>query len=172
LFLVGPFDSEEHRMVFQKRCEELGVTQAVRVPGYMQHLEARKSLRTCTVCIHAYRPLPWLYSNQVLKLAEYMAIGKAAASWDYPGVRRTLDRGRIGVLADPGNLDFLAERVAELLTNNELRRKFEKSGYETVAGRFVWSRIGQDVLEVIGKVVSSNRERSSQDEIALQPSRG
>jgi len=172
LILVGPFDSKEHSMVFQRRSEELGVGEAVRVTGYMPHMEALKLLRTCTVCIHAYRPLPWLYYNQVLKLAECMALGKAVVSWDYPGARRMLDGGRIGVLVEYGNLDRMVERVAELLTNDELRRGLEKSGYEMVADRFVWSKIGQDVIEVITEVIARNGKRSSAGRIAFQPSRG
>jgi glycosyltransferase involved in cell wall biosynthesis len=172
LILVGPFDSKESSVVFRRKSEELGVAEAVRVTGYMPHMEGLKLLRTCTVCIHAYRPLPWLYYNQVLKLAEYMALGKAVVSWDYPGARRMLDGGRIGVLVEYGDLDRMVERVAELLTNDELRRGFEKSGYETVADRFVWSKIGQDVLEVITEVAARNGKRSSPGRIVSQPSRG
>lgn len=172
LILVGPFDSKENSRVFQRRSEELGVAEAVRVTGYVPHMEALKLLRTCTVCIHAYRPLPWLYYNQVLKLAEYMALGKAVVSWDYPGARRMLDRGRSGALVKYGDLDRMVERVAELLTNDELRRGFEKSGYETVADRFVWSKIGQNVVEIIAEVVARNGKRSCPDRVPLPASGG
>jgi glycosyltransferase involved in cell wall biosynthesis len=149
LTLIGPYVSEEHRLVFERRCAELGLNGAVQVTGYKRHWEALELLRSSAVCVHAYRPLPWLYYNQVLKVAEYMAVGKAIVSWDFPGVRRLLDDGRAGLLVEPGNLNLMAESIEKLLTEDSRRQQLEKCANETAASRLLWSKIGQEVLDAI-----------------------
>jgi glycosyltransferase involved in cell wall biosynthesis len=152
LTLVGSCVSEKHRWAFERRCLELGLDGAVRITGYRPHGEALRLLRSCAVCLHAYQPLPWLYYNQALKVAEYMAIGKAVVSWNYPGARRLLNGGRAGVLVEPGNLEQMAESVTTLLMEEGDRRQLEKCAKETAADRLVWSQIGQEALEAIQQV--------------------
>jgi glycosyltransferase involved in cell wall biosynthesis len=131
--------------------------------GCQSHPDALKRLKSCAVCIHVYRPLPWLYYNQALKVAEYMALGKAVVSWGYPGVRRFLDGGRADRWVDPGNLDQMSKSIVELLTYEELRRDFETRAHDTVADRFVWPKIGQESPEIIRETVLQSQESALTD---------
>lgn len=153
LTLVGPYGSDRERLTFERECTKLGLSEAVKVTGYMGHSEALKLLQTFSVCVHAYRSLPWLYYNQALKVAEYMAIGKAVVSWNYPGVRRLLDDGRAGVLIEPDNLDLMAEGITRVLTKDRLRGELQNHAYASAANRLFWSKIGQEVLEAISNTI-------------------
>jgi glycosyltransferase involved in cell wall biosynthesis len=161
MMIVGTFVSDMQRALFEGRCRELGLTGAVEVTGYIHHSRALLLLRSCTACVHAYRPLPWLYYNQVLKVGEYMAISKAVVSWDYPGVRRLLKNGEAGVLVPAGNLDLMAQNIARVVTDSELRRGLEKRAFEYAKEYLVWSRIGEDAFKVLKDlIIQSQRVQS------------
>jgi glycosyltransferase involved in cell wall biosynthesis len=149
LLLVGTFTSDAQRALFEGYCKKLDLTAAVEVTGYIHHSRALQLLRSCAVCVHAYKPLPWLYYNQVLKVGEYMAISKAVVSWDYPGVRRLLKNGEAGVLVPTGNLDLMAQSIARVVTDSELRRGLEKRAFEYAKEYLVWPRIGEDAFKVL-----------------------
>lgn len=106
----------------------------------------------CKVVPYAYRPLPWLYCNETLKVAEYMAIGKAVVSWNYLRARRLVNGGRAGVLVGPGNLDQMGETLKTLLMEEGENRQVEKCAKETTTDRLVWSQIGQEALKAIIQV--------------------
>jgi glycosyltransferase involved in cell wall biosynthesis len=157
MLLIGNFASDTERSLFENHATELGLSEAIEVKGYREHSHALQLLRSCTVCIHAYKPLPWLYYNQVLKIGEYMAISKAIVSWDYPGVRRMLNEGGAGILVPPGNLNSMAQNVVRLITDKELRKRLEKSAFDHARKYLVWSRIGEDVFGALKDLLEKDQ---------------
>jgi glycosyltransferase involved in cell wall biosynthesis len=155
---IGNFCNPAEKKIFEGKCNELALRDAVRVTGYLKHAKALQLLEDCAVCLHAYRPLPWLYYNQVLKVTEYMALGKPVVSWDYPGVRRLLGNGRAGILVEPGDLDQMAEEVKRLILDQPLRRDLEHQARELVKEKFVWSKIGREAYFAIRKALPDQRE--------------
>ena len=146
MLLVGNFPSDTQRILFEGRCRDLGLAGAVAVTGYVHHARALQLVRSCVVCVHAYKPLPWLYYNQVLKVGEYMAVSKAVVSWDYPGVRRLLKNGEAGILVPAGNLGAMAHEIVKLIADGGLRHGLEKRAFEHARDYLVWSRIGENAF--------------------------
>lgn len=156
LTLIGSFVSEEERLIFERRCRELEIHEGVEVTGYKEHQEALRLLQKFAVCLHAYHPEPWLFYNQVLKIGEYMAIGKAVVSWDYPGARRLLDHGMAGILVKPKDLNLMADKITKIFKDSKLRKELEINAYEKASKSLIWSRIGQEVLETMRATLSKH----------------
>lgn len=159
LKLIGPFADEQEKVSFNKRVVELQLRDAVEVTGYVHHKQAMELLAACAVCVHLYRPVDYLYHNQVLKIAEYLALRKAVVSWDYPGARRLLNNGRAGLLINPGSQEEMAKSVVHVLTSQALRHTLEEAGHKYTMDNLVWSRVGDRALRAIGKIIS-RQERS------------
>lgn len=69
-------------------------------------------------------------------LMEAMAAGVPVVSGDLPALRELVIPGRTGELVPPGDVEALAERLADLLQDPELRAKRATAGRQWVAEEF------------------------------------
>lgn len=90
-----------------------------------------------------------------LVLAEGMAAGVPVVASDIPGYRDVLPAA-CGRLVPPGDPDALAAALTELLGDAEERARLGAAG-RRAAERFSWERVADQVLEVYGAVLSSER---------------
>lgn len=75
-----------------------------------------------------------------LKPVEAMALGTPVVASDLPALRELLDDGRAGTLVPPEDPEALAEAVARLLEDTELRRQQVKAAREQVVTTRTWNR--------------------------------
>ncbi|NND95732.1 MAG: glycosyltransferase, partial [Pirellulaceae bacterium] len=66
-------------------------------------------------------------------LLEYGAAGLAVASTDVGQCRRVLDEGRLGRLVPSKSPELLGKAIAELLADNNTRRRFADDFRQSVA---------------------------------------
>ena len=62
-----------------------------------------EKLQECHIGVYCSQLNEWVRVAQPLKVCEYLALKKPIVAWDYPGVRRLLDGGRLGILIPPGD---------------------------------------------------------------------
>jgi glycosyltransferase involved in cell wall biosynthesis len=105
----GPLERE-----IRARVEMLGLTRAVRMPGF--RLDGRRFMGAMDVYLmtSAYEGLP-------IALLEAMALGKPVVSTPVGGIPEVLQSGRTGLLAPVGAIDDLADCVIRLLDDPALR---------------------------------------------------
>lgn len=82
-------------------------------------------------------------------LLEAMACGTPVVASDIPGYRDVLERAGGGVLFRRGDETDLAERLVELLTDEEGRRRLGERGREGV-GAFSWRLLGDRIENIYG----------------------
>lgn len=83
-----------------------------------------------------------------LVLVEAMAAGVPVVAHAVGGMREVVADGVTGYLVPPGDLDGLAGRIDELLTDPLLRERMGRAGWETVRERFnIASRVN-DYMEL------------------------
>jgi len=80
--------------------------------------------------------LPSLSEGFPVVILEAMAAGLPVVATDVGGSREVVLDGKTGFLVEPGNPDKLAEKIKELLENDEMRKKFGEAGFKRVKEKF------------------------------------
>jgi glycosyltransferase involved in cell wall biosynthesis len=147
LRLIGPMDPG-YKKDFEATLKRFELDLATEVTGWLPYTKMLEHLRECTVGVYCNPPTDWYRIAQPLKVCEYLALGKPTIAWDYPGVRRLLDGGRLGILVPPGNLSAFAEALVSM-GNPEYRRSIEKEISRAVQEHWAGEYWYQHVLSVI-----------------------
>ncbi|MBI1784722.1 glycosyltransferase [Candidatus Sumerlaeota bacterium] len=147
LILIGRVDPD-YEPAFRRMAEDRGLKNRIVLTGQVSSDGALREAARSDVCIHAYSPLPWLYHNQVLKVLEYMGLGRAVVSVDFPGTRGQITDGVNGLLAPYGDHDAMANAVARVLGDRELRGKLEAAALLR-ARELSWENTERKLFEIV-----------------------
>jgi glycosyltransferase involved in cell wall biosynthesis len=90
--------------------------------------------------------LPSTYEANSIALLEGMACGKPVVAFDYPFTREVVDSG-CGLLARPGDVVDLADKIRLLLNDSETRSDLARKASQR-ALQYDWDRITDDYVEV------------------------
>ena len=123
LRLIGPIDNV-YAQCYQKMLCDLGLDSNVEVTGWLPYEKMLKKLEECDVCVYCNPNTDWFRTAQPLKVCEYLALEKPTIAWDYPGTRRLLNQGRLGVLVPAGYKSVFTGALVSL-TDPSLRRPIE-----------------------------------------------
>ena len=114
----------------------MGLDSNAEITGWLPYEKMLDKLQECDICLYCNPPTEWFRSAQPLKVCEYLGLGKPTIAWDYPGVRRLLDGGRLGVLVPAGRKTLFADKLIHL-TDPMVRRSIEKEIHDATQGQ--WS---------------------------------
>lgn len=81
-------------------------------------------------------------------LIEAQACGSPVIASDLPGVRTTLENRKTGFLVKPRDADDLAGKLSLILEDDKLQRQMSQKAVQCVQNRFLWSKIGERLLEI------------------------
>ena len=123
LRLIGPLE-DDYAQYYQGRLRDLRLDSNVEITGWLPYEKMLEKLQECDIYVHCNPPTEWFRAAQPLKVCEYLALGKPTIAWDYPGTRRLLNRGRLGVLVPAGNKSVFTGALVSL-TDPSLRRPIE-----------------------------------------------
>jgi phosphatidylinositol alpha-mannosyltransferase len=91
-------------------------------------------------------------------LAEAMAARLPIVASDIPGYRDVLDDGRLGILAPPGDARALADALARLLTDADLRERLASAAYPKAA-TLAWDVVAQRTADLYEATIRARSER-------------
>jgi glycosyltransferase involved in cell wall biosynthesis len=123
LRLVGPLDPA-YRTPFERRVLNAGLRDRVEITSWVPYEKMLDHLTDVTVGVYCNPPTPWFHVAQPLKVCEYLGLSKPTVAWDYPGVHRLLDGGRLGILVPPGDISAFADALVSL-ANPCVRERIE-----------------------------------------------
>lgn len=92
-----------------------------------------------------------------LVAVEALGCGCAVVAFDLPAVRDTVIHGKTGLMAEPGNAADLAEKIALLLEDNDLRKRLAESGRRRALDKFTWPAVGKSYVEIITNMLGEVR---------------
>lgn len=146
LVLVGAGPAEK---ALRARAGELGVARRVRFAGPRPHARIPALLAAFDVgLVPAINP----YASP-LKLHEYMAAGLAVLAPDQPNLREVLAHEENALLLAPGDGAALAEAMARLARDPELRARLGAAARRTVRERdLTWRGNARRVVEAVGAI--------------------
>ncbi len=133
--LIGPMDPG-YGEVFYEKVRGLGLQSAVEVTGWVSYPAMLEKLSSCSIGVYCNPDIDWYRVAQPLKICEYLALAKPVIAWDFPGTRRMLDHGRLGVLVPPGDVSAFADALVRL-REPSIRAEIE-TGIRTATAR-QWS---------------------------------
>jgi glycosyltransferase involved in cell wall biosynthesis len=85
-----------------------------------------------------------------LVILEAMACGTPVVATNVGGIPEIVQHGENGFVVPPNDPAALADAVAEIRADRDLRRRMSKAAVETVRERFTWSAVAQRCIEAYG----------------------
>ncbi|PIW78946.1 MAG: hypothetical protein COZ99_03795 [Parcubacteria group bacterium CG_4_8_14_3_um_filter_48_16] len=149
LWIVGDGDLRQH---YEKQAEDLGIERWVQFLGSLATHDLAARYRSAWITV-----LPSLDVSEAfgIVLAESQACGTPVIASDLPGVRTVFVPGKTGLAVRHGNVDELAERITQLLTDRELRENMGKEALAYAHTRFHWGSIVKDIEYIYQQVLKS-----------------
>ncbi|MBU1072199.1 glycosyltransferase family 4 protein [bacterium] len=139
----GPL-SEEHRRL----CDESGLSARVVMPGNLDDLSRVMQSADCFVMSSLWEGLP-------LVMLEAMAAGLPVAGTRIPGIEDVIEDGVNGVLADPADAAGLADAVARLAADADLRARCRASALASVRRDYSLDRVSRDLGDLYHRVAGT-----------------
>lgn len=135
-------------------AETLGVLPWVHFTGRRQ----RHELATYYSASDVFVTTPWYESFGITSI-EAMACARPVVGSDVGGIRTTVVNGKTGFLVPPKNPDLLAERLAQLASNQGLCERLGEAGRLRARRLYKWQRISEDLLGVYERVHAGGAHR-------------
>lgn len=126
--------------------KESGVNEHLRLTGYLKDEDLRALYSSCQVFVY-----PSLYEGFGLPPLEAMACGAPVIASRIPALQETL--ADAAALVEPLDVDALAKGLAELLQDEERRRKMSAEGLKH-AGQFSWEKAARLTRELYRRVAA------------------
>jgi len=133
-------------------ADELGLGEHVEFAGWRGDDDIRLILSTSDVCLAPDPPSPLNDVSTMIKIPEYMALGRAIASYALHESR--VSAGDAALYAAPGDPDSLGRCVAELLDDPALRARMGAQARERVESELAWQHSEGALLAAYARVLS------------------
>ena len=142
-FLIMGFPNQAR---YAALAAEVGVAHRVLLPGKVPHEETPRHLALGDIAA-----APKLSATEgAAKLLYYMSTGLPIVAFDTPVSREYL--GDLGLCADPGSVEGLANNILSLLADPQAARRRGQALRERVIDCYTWAQGGQRVAEIYQKV--------------------
>jgi glycosyltransferase involved in cell wall biosynthesis len=148
LLLVG--DGPE-RGALERQAHELGVMKRCLFLGYQQDVSRYYDAIDALL-------LPSANEGTPVSVIEALAAQRPAVATDVGGTADVITDGVDGFLVEPGDVDALAERLAELARDPERRARMGEAGRSRVLGRYAVDRLIDDVDRLYRSLLVASRE--------------
>lgn len=132
-------------------CNKLGVNENVHFLGYIPNNEVRELLGKSYIhCV------PSIYEGFGLIALEAMAEATCLITSDAGGLVDFVVNNENGLTYSANNVNELAQKLYEIISNPALRNALSKKGYET-ALRFSWEEIANKTIKFYNKIINLER---------------
>jgi len=115
--------------------------------GWMGYGDLVERIAQAEVCLGIFSEKSKAGRVIPCKIFNVLAMGKPLITADTPAAREALDNGESAILIPPGDPEALAEAVATLHKDAELREKIAAGGLALFRDRFSYAALGKTLLE-------------------------
>jgi glycosyltransferase involved in cell wall biosynthesis len=134
------------RRALEQLAMELGVADAVRFCGRVDHAEIPALYASADICLN-----PSLADNMPNALLEALASGVPVVSTNVGGVPYLVEHERTALLVKAGDASSMADAVLRLVRDTPLRNRLKTAGLDHVR-RFDWSCVRPQLLRMYESV--------------------
>ena len=150
-FLIGDGLLLEH---LQKRATEYGILENFVFAGLIDRTRIPEMISAMDVVVHTS-----LREGLARVLPQSLAMGKPCVSFDIDGAREVVIDDYTGYLVEAFDSVGLAEGVAKLLEDEELRQKFGENGRRHVDPNFRTEKMVADISDVYQMLLERHADR-------------
>src|SRR5262249_22686110 len=130
---------------------ELGIGDRVEFAGWRYDDDIRRILSSADVCLAPDPPSPLNDVSTMIKIPEYMAMGKPVAS--YAIGESVVSAGDAAAYADGDDPEALGRCLGALLDDPERRARMGSPGMERVAGALSWEHSERALLAAYARAL-------------------
>lgn len=160
LHIIGPL---QHIAPQDQNTEELQ-KKKVFLHGRIPFEEVKKWLsrgKIGLVCLH---PVENYRESLPIKMFEYMAAGLPVLATNFPLWEEIVDGNECGFTVDALNPHEMAQKVAWLLTDEEMHQSMGENGVRAFHEKYNWLVEEQKLLELYGELLQETRILSVEGE--------
>lgn len=144
IFGTGPLQTKLTRLIGQ-----LGLSDNVRMGGYIAYADLLKEIAKADII-----SLPSLYEvGPYIAALEAMACRKPVVAFDFPFVREFMTHMQNALVAKPGDVEDLSQKIRQLVVDGGLRLRVGVDAYQYVKERHNWNLLVQRFLQVYQNVL-------------------
>jgi glycosyltransferase involved in cell wall biosynthesis len=147
----------------------LGIADHVEFAGWRYDDDIRTILSTADVCLAPDPPSPLNEVSTMIKIPEYMAMGRAVVSYDLTESR--VSAGDAALYAEPGDVDGFAACLDTLLSDPELRARMGARGRERVERELSWQHSEPALLAAYERALRARGPEPAAMAAAVAPTR-
>lgn len=133
------------------QVEKLNLTGCVRFAGFVSEEEKIRLFREAWVSVYPSLKEGWGLTN-----IEANACGTPVVASNVPGLRDSVLEGQTGLLFRYGDIEDLAEKLIQILSDRNLSQRLSRGGQEW-ARNFSWDKTAEKVEALLEQVVQKGR---------------
>jgi glycosyltransferase involved in cell wall biosynthesis len=137
----------------QRLSEDLGLSESVTFTGLIEQDDVVQVLDGADVCIAPEPSSPLNDVSTMIKIAEYMAMGKPIACYDLPETRFTADGAAL--YARTGDVDGLAGCLDRLLDDGTMRARLGSTGRARAENVLAWEHSEPQLLAAYERALAT-----------------
>jgi glycosyltransferase involved in cell wall biosynthesis len=128
----------------EQLSRDLGVDDYMHFTGWADKETIIRYISTSDLCVDTMPKTPYGDASTMNKIMEYMAFGKAIVSFDLTESR--VSAAEAAVYAEPGNIADMAEKVLDLLADEDRRAEMGQCGRSRIENELAWEHQKQNLL--------------------------
>jgi len=141
---VGDGNLSDH---FKQQVRQLGLAERIKFTGLLPPSQIPLAIQSSDILVHCS-----LREGLARTLPQAMLCGKPAVSFDVDGAREVVNENT-GRLIEPKNVEQLTKACAELIEDEDLRRKLGENGRESVKEKFAPETMVDTIESVYEKLL-------------------
>jgi glycosyltransferase involved in cell wall biosynthesis len=147
--------------VVQKILQRSGAINRTILTGTVPQPEAPDYLAAADIFASPHVPNPdgTPFFGSPTKLFEYMAMGRAIVASDLDQIGEILAHGKTAYLVPPADADTLAEGMAPLVRDTELRQRLGAAARTRCLADFTWEQHTKHILDALREVAAHRSQR-------------
>lgn len=140
----------------RKSVRDKGLQDMVTFTGWIPDEAMIEVLSTADVCVNPDRPSEMNSISTMIKIMEYMALGKPIVQFDV--IEGRVSAGESSLYADPTSpISDFASKILELLDNPEMRERMGAFGLRRVSEHLAWEHSVGELLKAYERALSKKR---------------
>lgn len=145
IFGQGPLQKEIEKFILLSHLEK-----KAQLFGQVSHRRLLKELKKANIVA-----FPSLHEAQSMFMLEAMACRKPIVAFDFPFAREIISDNYSGLLANPGGIQDLSNKIHLLLSDEDLRSRMGNNAFNHVKAKHGWDAIVDDHINIYERVCSN-----------------